>query len=319
MERPRLHGIIPPMPTPLHDDETIDLESLTRLVNFQIGGGVHGLWVLGTTARFDLIPDSRQRQVAETVATVAAGRVPLVLNVSDQGTERTIEHAKMFDDLPYDYYAALPPWYQPMSDGEVTDYFHALADRLAKPLVIYNAPWVCNMVSFGHLRQLAAHPRIVGCKDVTPSLSRTLDWTAAERESLGFSYLHGTDLLANSTEMGADGFVSSLTNPLPELAVAIWDAALDDDAERAYRLQAQFSRLARATGFGPMLACLEVICRHRGLLTRMLPAPLRPLDAETARRVIGVVESVGVLPAPAANLGRSAGSPVLEKSGATVA
>ena len=154
---------------------------------------------------------------------------------------------------------------------------------------------------------------------MTPSLSRTLDWTAAERKSLDFSYLHGTDLLANSTDLGADGFVSSLTNPLPELAVAIWDAALDDDAERAYRLQAQFSRLARAAGFGPMLACLEVICRHRGLLTRMLPAPLRPLDAETARRVIEVVESVGVLPAPAADLGRSAGSPALQKSGATVA
>ena len=107
MERPRLHGIIPPMPTPLNDDETIDLEALAHLVNFQIEGGVHGLWVLGTTARFDLIPDSRQRQVAETVASVAAGRVPLVLNVSDQGTERTVEHAKMFDDLPYDYYAAL--------------------------------------------------------------------------------------------------------------------------------------------------------------------------------------------------------------------
>ena len=319
MERPRLHGIIPPMPTPLNSDETIDLEALAHLVNFQIEGGVHGLWVLGTTARFDLIPDSRQRQVAETVATVAAGRVPLVLNVSDQGTERTVEHAKMFDDLPYDYYAALPPWYQPMTDGEVTDYFHALADRLSKPLVIYNAPWVCNMVTFQHLRQLAVHPRIVGCKDVTPSLSRTLDWTAAERKSLGFSYLHGTDLLANSTEMGADGFVSSLTNPLPELSVAIWDAVLGDDAERAYRLQSQFSRLARATGFGPMLACLEVICRHRGLLTRMLPAPLRPLDAETARRVIEVVESVGVLPGPAANPVRSPSSPVLQKSGATLA
>ena len=319
MERPRLHGIIPPMPTPLHSDETIDLEAMTRLVDFLIGGGVHGLWVLGTTARFDMIPDSRQRQVAETVATVAAGRVPLVLNVSDQGTERTIEHAKMFDDLPYDYYAALPPWYQPMTPGEVADYFLALADRLARPLVTYNAPWVSNQLSFPLLRELAEHPRIVGCKDVTPSLSRTLDWTAAERKSLGFSYLHGTDLLANSTDLGADGFVSSLTNPLPELSVAIYDAVLDDDAERAYRLQSQLSRLARATGFGPMLACLEVICRHRGLLTRMLPAPLRPLDAETARRVIEVVEAVGVLPVPAEYPVESPSPPVLQKSGATLA
>ena len=64
----------------------------------------------------------------------------------------------MFDDLPYDYYAALPPWYQPMTGGEVTDYFHVLADRLSRPLVIYNAPWVCNQLSFDHLRHAGRAP-----------------------------------------------------------------------------------------------------------------------------------------------------------------
>src|SRR5437660_8656091 len=115
-----------------------------------------------------MIPDPRQRDVAETAAEAAAGRVPLVLNVSDQGTQRTLARARMFDDLPYDYYAALPPWYQPMTVGEVADYFHALADGLSRPLVIYNAPWVCNQLGFDLLRKLAEHPRIVGCKDVGP-------------------------------------------------------------------------------------------------------------------------------------------------------
>lgn len=121
----------------------------------------------------------------------------------------------MFDDLPYDYHAALPPWYLPMTPGEVTDYFLALADRLARPLVIYNAPWICNQLGFDHLRRLAEHPRIVGCKDVCASLSRTLDWPAEERRRQGFSYLHGTDLVGLSTELGADGFVTALANALP--------------------------------------------------------------------------------------------------------
>jgi 4-hydroxy-tetrahydrodipicolinate synthase len=300
MDLPRLHGIVPPLPTPLRPDESLDSKALARLIDFQLDAGVHGLWVLGTTSRFDLLTDGVQRQVAEVAAAAAGGRVPLVLNVSDQGTRRTQERAKQFDDLPYDYYAALPPWYQMMTAAEVSDYFLALADTLSLPLVIYNAPWICNQLSFPHLRKLAEHPRIVGCKDVTPSLSRTLDWPVTERRAMNFSYLHGSDLLSISTELEADGFVSSLTNPLPELAVAIWDAARGDDADRAFRLQAQFLRIARATGFGPMHACLEVICRHRGLLDRMLPAPLRPLDAETARRVVEVVESVGVIPEPAA-------------------
>jgi 4-hydroxy-tetrahydrodipicolinate synthase len=296
MDLPRLHGIVPPLPTPLRPDETVDVESLSRLVEFQIQAGAHGLWIMGTTARFDLIPDASQRLAAEVASGAADGRVPLVLNVSDQGTQRTLVRSRQFDDLPYDYYAALPPWYQAMMPGEVTDYFLALADGLARPLVIYNAPWVCNQLGFEHLRQLADHPRIVGCKDVTPNLRRALDWPCAERRRQGFSYLHGTDQLAVSASLGADGFVSSLANAFPELAVAIWEAVQADDAERAFRLQLQLSRLARAIGFGPMLACLEVICRHRGLLERMLPQPLRSLDVESARRVVDVIESVGVLP-----------------------
>jgi 4-hydroxy-tetrahydrodipicolinate synthase len=296
MDLPRLHGIVPPLPTPLNADESIDLAALRHLVDFQVGAGVHGLWILGTTARFDLIPDAHWRPIAETAAEAAAGRVPLVLNVSDQGTQRTLTRARMFDDLPYDYYAALPPWYQPLTAAELTDYFHSLADQLTRPLVIYNAPWICNQLSFKHLRQLAEHPRIVGCKDVGPSLSRTLDWPAADRRRLGFSYLHGNDLIGLSTELGADGFVTSLANPFPELAVALWEAARSDDGERTFALQAQFSRLAQITGFGSQLACLEIACRHRRLLQRMLPAPLRALDTETAKRVAEVIERVGARP-----------------------
>jgi 4-hydroxy-tetrahydrodipicolinate synthase len=296
MDLPRLHGIIPPLATPLKADGSLHEEALAKLVEFQIEAGVHGLWVLGTTARFDLLTDATQRRVAEIVARVNDGRLPLVLNVSDMGTDRTRSRAQSYDDLPYDYYAVLPPWYQPMTCGEVTGYFQSLADSIARPLVIYNAPWICNQLSFEHLRQLAQHPRIVGCKDVSPSLSRTLDWPTAERRTLGFSYLHANDQMAISTELGADGFVSALSNPLPELIVAIWDAARGDDAERAFRLQSQLTRLARATGFGPMLACLEVLCRQRGLLDRMLPAPLQSLEPEMARRVLDVAEVVGVLP-----------------------
>ena len=296
MDLPQLHGIIPPLATPLKPDGSLDEAALAKLVEFQVEAGVHGLWVLGTTARFDLLTDATRRRVAEVVAEANAGRLPLVLNVSDMGTERTRALAGSYDDLPYDYYAALPPWYQPMSCGEVTGYFQMLADTLARPVVIYNAPWICNQLGFEHLRQLAQHPRIVGCKDVTPSLSRMLDWPVAERRALGFSYLHANDQMAISTDLGTDGFVTALSNPLPELIVAIWDAARSDDAERAFRLQSQLTRLARATGFGPMLACLEVLCRHRGLLDRMLPSPLQSLDPEMARRVLDVVEVVGVLP-----------------------
>ncbi|MHC5539771.1 dihydrodipicolinate synthase family protein, partial [Singulisphaera rosea] len=65
MDLPRLHGIVPPLPTPLGPDEELDAKVLARLIEFQLKAGVHGLWVLGSTARFEMIPDARLRQAAE--------------------------------------------------------------------------------------------------------------------------------------------------------------------------------------------------------------------------------------------------------------
>lgn len=301
MNLPRLHGIVPPLPTPLAPDESIDLSAVERLVEFAISGGVHGLWIMGTTARFDMIPGQSQREVAERAASAAAGRVPLVMNVSDQGTRRTLLRSRMFDDLPFEYYAALPPWYQPLSAEEVCDYFTALADDLARPLVIYNAPWVCNQLSLNNMRRLAEHPRIVGCKDVGISLNATQTWTVEERRSQGYSYLAGNDNLVQSMAMGADGFVSSLSNAFPEISVAIWTAARQGARARASRLQEQWMRLGHTTTLGPMLACLEVACRHRGILDRMLPHPLRSVDESVASRIIEMIDEIGFLPEDSAD------------------
>ncbi len=296
MDLPRLHGIVPPLPTPLKGSESFDAPALARLIEVQLGAGVHGLWVLGTTARFDLLTEPLMREAAETAVEAARGRVPMVLNVSDLGTVRTQQRAALFDDLAYDYYAVLPPWYQPMTEGEVDRYFVSLADSLARPLVIYNAPWICNQLSFAQLRRLAEHPRIVGCKDVTTTLGRALDFDRGARKALGFSYLHGFDQIATSTDLGVDGFVSALSNALPELAVALWEATRADDAGRAFRLQSQFLRIARTMSFGTLHACLEALMRHRGFLDRMLPAPLLPLDKKAEARLIAEVEAIGVLP-----------------------
>ena len=296
MDANALRGIIPPLPTPFTADERLDERAFARLIAFHLKAGSHALWILGTTSRFDQVTEADARRVAEIAVEESQGRLPLVLNVSEGGTRRTLERAARFDDLAYDFYAALPPWYQPMAPAEVVDYFRALADSLSKPLIIYNAPWIINQLSFENLMLLSEHPRIVGCKDVHVSLFRTLEWTKEARQARGFRYLHGNDLLATSIDHGADGFVSALADIFPEVAIAIWDAMEAGDLARAFRLQGQFSRLGHATNLGPMLGCLEAAGRHRGLFEKMLPSPYRSLTPEQAAKVVAAVEAAGILP-----------------------
>ena len=292
---PRIRGIVPPIPTPLLADDTLDVAALRRLLDLNLAAGVHGIWVLGTTGRFDLVTDGEQRRLAEQVAECVAGRVPLILNVSDLGTRRVLEKAASFDDLPYDAYAVLCPWYRPMSNQELTDFFSRLADEMARPLIIYNAPWVSNMLSFDHLRRLAEHPRIIAVKDVTPSLTRPIVWPRGEREALGFSYLLGSSMIASAAALGADGVVMGLSGVFPELCVAAWTAARAGDDAAAARCERQLMELTAALEFGPALACLEVMCEHRGLGEQISAHPQSRLDPATAAKVVEAVESSGAI------------------------
>jgi dihydrodipicolinate synthase/N-acetylneuraminate lyase len=290
-----IHGVVPPIPTPLTADEDIDVEATHRLVALNLDAGVDAIWVHGTTGRFDIVTTREQVRFARLVAELVAGRVPLVLNVSEMGTRRVLEKAALFGDLPYDAYAVLCPWYQPLSRSHLTDFYNRLADELNKPLLIYNAPWVCNMLSFDHLRELAEHPRIIGAKDVTNEYTRPLAWTRAERQALGFSYLIGAPMVAASAQMGADGSVTALSTVFPELCVAIWKAVKNGDHETATRGERQFMHLSAALGLGHFMSCLQVMFHHRGLGDRIVGHPISPLDDTTAARVIDIVRESGVL------------------------
>ena len=288
-------GIIPPIPTPLTSDETIDLPALRRLLELDLAAGVHGIWVLGTTGRFELVSDGEGRRLAEQVTEIVDGRVPLILNVSDMGTRRVLEKAAAFDDLPYDAYAVLCPWYREMTRQELTDFFLRLADELSRPVVIYNAPWVCNMLEFDHLRELAEHPRIVGVKDVTTNLMRPVSWPCSDRQEIGFSYLLGSSLITTCTLLGADGFVTGLGGIFPELCVAAWEAAQSGNGQTRARCDRQLMQLTAALEHGPQLACLEVMFRLRGLGEWISAHPQSRLDGSAQAAVIDAVHASGAL------------------------
>jgi dihydrodipicolinate synthase/N-acetylneuraminate lyase len=289
-----LSGVIPAIPTPLTADESVDTASLLRVVRHQIRGGVHGLWVLGTTGRFDLVSDSSQRVAAETVCEAVSGSLPIVLNVSDLGTRRTLEKAARFDDLPVDAYAVLPPWFERYSDGELLDHFGRLADELTRPLVIYNADWTCNVLPMRDVMRLASHPRIIGIKDTNPAVGRCRRWTAAQRHALGFAYLHGTDRIAETAVADADGVVGGLAGLLPALAVQTWQAARNGDATRAAALEDRFMAASRIFAAGSLLACLEAAYQNLGLVEQMSGWPQHQAAPDIRAMVAATLLESGV-------------------------
>ena len=125
MDLGRLHGIVPPILTPLNEDQSVDHESLARLVDHLIGEGVHGIWAMGTTGEFACFTaDEREAAVATTVKAVR-GRVPVVACIGDASTLLAIDQGKRAVRAGAEYVALTPPSYYANNQAELEVHFRA--------------------------------------------------------------------------------------------------------------------------------------------------------------------------------------------------
>ena len=135
-----LRGIIPPMITPLVDQDQIDAPGAERLIEHLIMGGVNGIFVLGTTGEATSIHPRVRHQFVELVCETVAGRIPVVVGITDTSPNAAVELAAQSYAAGAAAVVAAPPYYLPMSQDDLRLYIEWLADRLPLPLLLYNMP-----------------------------------------------------------------------------------------------------------------------------------------------------------------------------------
>ena len=116
-----IKGVIVPILTPMNTDETVDKNSLRRLVNYLLDNGVHGIWVSGTTGEFGAMSDQERLSGMETVVDEVAGRVPIIGNVSGPSTQMSLNLALSVQEMGLDGVAVTPPYYYNHAQDELLD------------------------------------------------------------------------------------------------------------------------------------------------------------------------------------------------------
>jgi 4-hydroxy-tetrahydrodipicolinate synthase len=288
----------------LHHDEHPDLESLERLVRFQLDGGVHGFWAMGTTSEFAAFDADERAAVIATVVRGAAGRVPVIANISDASTRLAIRHGQLARAAGVDAVAATPPYYFPHSQDELLAHFRALRAAIDLPLFIYNIPQTVRVrVELSTAQALAAEGTVAGIKDS----QNDLEWFRqlalfARRQVEGFVAFAGTRYLIDAAVLaGAQGAIPSLANAFPELCVSVFDAATRGDYSAAADAEAQIMAVEGIAGrFGGggsrnanTLGLLKAILQDRGIIEHAgLTSPLRTPPEEERR---AMAEAVSVM------------------------
>src|SRR5262245_59778720 len=292
-----LHGIIPPIVTPMRPDEDVDLARLRKLIDHLIGRGVHGIFVLGTTSEFYALDEREKQAVIATAVEHANKRVPVFAGTGAETTREAVRLTRMAEKERVDGVSVITPYYVSPTQAEIADHYRRIVESVATPVLLYSNPATCGgtKIDVETVSRLAELPNIVGIKDSSGDLQGLIEMVrVAPAEK--FAVFQGRDtLILPALQFGAKGAVPGTCNIAPDYCVGIYDSFRRGDLLQAQTLQLKLSplRLGLTVGTapGPIKAAMNLL----GLDVGPSRAPLAPLTAEKQEKLRNILRQMELL------------------------
>lgn len=305
-----LRGVVPPVCTPFTADYEVDEKSLRTLINHLIDGGIHGLFVLGSTSEVAYLTDKRRADVIRIAVDETKGRVPVVAGAIDMTTLRVNEHVRAAVEAGIDGIVLTAPFYVRTHPEEIALHFKLVKEACGDvPLYAYDIPVAANGVKLetSTVLKMAKEGVIQGLKDSSGNDAgiRAVVLGAQKMGLKEFVVLTGSELTVDSALMaGAHGVVPGIGNIDPVGYVKIFDyvAAGDYKAARAEqeRLTEMFglvdvgapSRMGRgSSALGAFKASLKLL----GIIEDGRTAPPQiPLNSDEIAAIIPFLKKAGL-------------------------
>ncbi len=295
----RLRGLVPPLVTPLSGPAEIDAAGLGRLIEHVLAGGVHGLFLLGTTGEGPSLPQAVRHQLVAMACDQVAGRVPVLVGISDTSWSDSLALAEAAYAAGASAVVAAPPYYFSATQPELLRWYRDLADASPLPLVLYNMPSHTKLViELATLTALAGHENIMGLKDSSGDLAYFRE--ACRSLPPDFPVLIGPEeLLLPALRAGGAGGVCGGANLEPRSYVALYEAWQAEDEAAAARRQQRVAALGEAlytVGESPgrIIQGLKTALDMLGICSPLLAPPFAAHSAEERRTIAGRLIGLGI-------------------------
>ncbi len=295
----RIRGIVPPVVTPLHDLVTLDEAGLERLVGHLLAGGVHGLFVLGTTGEAPSLDVALRRRVVARACALVRGRVPVLVGISDTAFMESLRLAEHAAACGADALVLAPPYYFPAGQPELLEYLERLVPRLPLPLLLYNMPAMTKLAFEPEtVRRAFAIPGIIGMKDSSGSMAYLHKVRDLLPPDCRAALLTGSEeLLGEAVLFGCDGGVCGGANVFPRLYADLYEAAARGDLPRTLLLHGRVMRVGRLLyGVGrhgsSVIKGIKCALSCLGICDDFMAEPFRRFRASERAAVAAAVETL---------------------------
>lgn len=246
-----IKGIIPPILTPMDEEENVNEKELRNQVNRLIGAGVHGIFAFGTNGEGYALSESEKESILEVVIEETAGRVPVYAGSGCITTKDTIRMSQKAKSLGADVLSVITPWFAAASQNDLLEHYKEVAKAVDIPIVLYNIPARCgNALLPATVAKLAEIDNIVGAKDSSGSFDNMLQYIELTREK-DFAILSGNDsLIYWNLLAGGAGGIAGCANVFPKNMAGIYDAFISGDLKQAKTLQDNIRPFRNCFRFG---------------------------------------------------------------------
>lgn len=295
----KLRGIIPPLVTPLLDNNTLDIDGLERLIEHVIAGGVHGIFILGTTGEGPSLSLNLKTEMIKESSRFLNGRLPLLVGVSDTSFFNSVRISQVACEAGAYAVVSAPPYYFKSTQSELVNFYQKLVPKLELPLFLYNIP-VMTKVSFSPetVKSIAQNEKVIGFKDSSANGAYFQSVMYEMSDHKDFSFFVGPEeMMAEMVLMGADGGINGGANLFPRLYVDLFNAASNGKIHEVRKLQKEVMQVITTiykvdesgTGFLTGLKCsLSVL----GICNDFLAPPFNSLGAEKRKKIAVAIENI---------------------------
>ncbi|MEZ7513998.1 4-hydroxy-tetrahydrodipicolinate synthase [Flavobacterium frigidarium] len=279
--------------TPFKGDFSIDVEALTRIVNFCVDGGIEYLVVLGTTAENATLDQDEKELVIATVVAANKGRLPLVLGVGGNDTRKIVAELKTRDFSDFEAILSVSPFYNKPTQEGIYQHFKAVSEAAPIPVIIYNVPGrtSSNMLPKTVLRLANDFDNIVAIKEAAGDLVQAMQIIKDKPEN--FLVISGDDMIALPIVLaGGAGVISVIGQGFPKEFSEMIRLGLNRKVNEAYKLHYMLADSIDMIFEQGNPAGIKQVFDALGIADAFVRLPLVGVDESLANRIAEFIDNI---------------------------
>ncbi|WGK94220.1 MULTISPECIES: 4-hydroxy-tetrahydrodipicolinate synthase [Flavobacterium] len=272
--------------TPFKEDFSIDIEALSRIVNFSVDGGVEYLVVLGTTAENATLSAAEKEVVIATVIEANKGRLPLVLGVGGNNTMEVVAELQTRDLSAFSAILSVSPYYNKPTQEGIYQHFKAVAEASPLPVILYNVPGrtSSNMLPATVVRLANDFKNVVAIKEASGDLVQGFQLLKTKPKD--FLVISGDDMTALSLILaGGSGVISVIGQGFPAAFSEMIRLGLNRKVDQAFQIQYELSDCIDMIFEQGNPAGIKQVFQSLGIARNTVRLPLVTVDDSLANRI----------------------------------